>query len=317
MNPLISVIVPVYNVEKYLDRCVESIVNQTYKNLEIILVDDGSPDNSGALCDEWAKKDTRIRVFHKENGGLSDARNAGTDYAEGDFITFVDSDDYILPQYVECLYNNLIATNSDVSCCDFKEIYDEGLNTTFENTSESYDIKIISGRDACFKLSDYSVSVYYVITPCKLYKSNLIKLHKFPKGLLHEDEATTYKIFFDSQNICISPQKLYAYYQNPTSIMHNKTQKNYIDLFFIFKSKAEFFQEKGDYELENDSWDYLFSFLIYSHFEFKKRFDKKVLKFAAKYIATCKISLKTKFKFLVYYASPKLYEKIVIFLSKG
>ena len=111
-NPKISVIVPVYKVEKYLDKCVESIVNQTYKNLEIILVDDGSPDNCPAMCDEWAEKDERIRVIHKENGGLADARNAGMDIATGDYIGFVDSDDWIEPNMYEVLLKNALCMDS-------------------------------------------------------------------------------------------------------------------------------------------------------------------------------------------------------------
>ena len=116
-NPKISVIVPVYKVEKYLDRCVESIVNQTYKNLEIILVDDGSPDNCPVMCDEWAEKDERIRVIHKENGGLADARNAGMNIATGDYIGFVDSDDWIEPNMYEVLLKNALKYDADISRC--------------------------------------------------------------------------------------------------------------------------------------------------------------------------------------------------------
>ena len=107
MRDLITVVVPVYKVEKYIDRCVTSIINQSYKNLEIILVDDGSPDNCGKICDDYARKDERIKVIHKENGGLSDARNAGINIAKGKYITFIDSDDYIKYDYVEFLYNNI------------------------------------------------------------------------------------------------------------------------------------------------------------------------------------------------------------------
>ena len=122
MNPLISVIVPVYKAEKYLDKCVQSIVNQTYKNLEIILVDDGSPDNCPEMCDEWAKKDSRIKVIHKENGGVSSARNAGLDNSFGDYIGFVDSDDFIENDFYECLYDNLVENGADISFCTFKTL---------------------------------------------------------------------------------------------------------------------------------------------------------------------------------------------------
>ena len=128
-NPLISVVVPVYNVEKYLDRCVESIVNQTYKNLEIILVDDGSPDNCPAMCDVWAEKDSRIKVIHKENGGLADARNAGLDVFLGDFVTFIDSDDWVDVDIIEKLKEIVDNSSCDIACVGFSYEYLNGTPT--------------------------------------------------------------------------------------------------------------------------------------------------------------------------------------------
>ena len=118
-EPLVSVIVPVYKVEKYLDKCVESIVGQTYKNLEIILVDDGSPDNCPAMCDKWADRDSRIKVIHKQNGGVSSARNAGIDAVQGEFIGFVDSDDWLEPDMYDCLVKNALEYNADISRCGY------------------------------------------------------------------------------------------------------------------------------------------------------------------------------------------------------
>ena len=117
MAELISVIVPVYKVEKFLARCLDSIISQTYENMEIILVDDGSPDSCGSICDEYAQRDARFRVLHKENGGLSDARNCGVEIASGAYIAFIDSDDYIAPNYVEYLYRLLVDNDADISCC--------------------------------------------------------------------------------------------------------------------------------------------------------------------------------------------------------
>ena len=128
-DELITVIVPVYKVEKYLDRCVQSIVDQTYTNLEIILVDDGSPDNCPKMCDEWAKKDKRIKVIHKQNGGLSDARNAGLEKAKGKYVGFVDSDDYISPIMYEKLYKCIIDNQADMAMCGFSTVDEKGKVT--------------------------------------------------------------------------------------------------------------------------------------------------------------------------------------------
>ena len=122
---LISIIVPVYKVEPYLDRCIQSIVNQTYKNLEIILVDDGSPDNCPVMCDTWAQRDTRIKVIYKKNSGLADARNMGLEVAKGTYLTFVDSDDYVDERFVECLYAQIQESDAQISCVDLQKFNDE------------------------------------------------------------------------------------------------------------------------------------------------------------------------------------------------
>ena len=143
MNHFISVIVPVYNVEEYIDRCIRSILGQDYRFFELILVDDGSTDRSGMLCDKEAKFDARIRAFHKPNGGLSDARNYGVQYARGDLITFIDSDDCVAPDYLSYLLH-LLESGADIACCNFKKF--AGENCDFETSS---DVDIMSGTDAC------------------------------------------------------------------------------------------------------------------------------------------------------------------------
>ena len=140
MDSLISVIVPIYNVEKYLERCVESIINQTYKNLEIILVDDGSPDNCPQMCDDYAKKDSRIKVVHKKNGGLSDARNAGMKVATGEYVSFIDSDDYISLDFYETLLETIVDNDSDIVECSVVKFYENGK---FDEYSDDQMIKIL------------------------------------------------------------------------------------------------------------------------------------------------------------------------------
>ncbi len=217
MKDKISVIVPVYNVEKFLDRCVTSIINQSYKNLEIILVDDGSTDSSKELCNKWGLKDKRIKVFHKKNGGLSDARNYGFEKSSGKYITFVDSDDYLPQNAIEVLYNSLSNTNSDISCGDFKLVY----NADYEAKSEtSSACKVYDSVEALKEMMYMHLSSNSAC--CKLYKSLLFDNIKYPYGKLYEDLGTTYKLFFNAKRIVDSKCIVYYYYQNKNGIMHYK-----------------------------------------------------------------------------------------------
>ena len=217
MKPLISIIVPIYNVEAYLKRCVVSIQNQTYPNIEIILVDDGSPDKSGKLCDELAAKDERIKVIHKPNGGLSDARNAGIDLAQGEFLSFIDSDDYIHPQMMELLYQNLVEAKADLSCCDIKNAYTtEAEYFDFDNK-----VKLYTNIEALEMLFTYYCQVFVMVCN-KLYRKEAFAEFRFAKGKIHEDEFLTYKILHHSPKIVFSDARLYYYYQSPNSIMRSQ-----------------------------------------------------------------------------------------------
>ncbi len=311
MNPLISVIVPVYKVENYLDRCLKSIMEQTYKNLEIILVDDGSPDNSGKMCDEWAKKDGRIIVIHKENGGLSDARNEGTKAATGEYITYIDSDDYILKDYIEHLYINLVKYGADISCCDFERV--DRYIVDFDQESEN--ISCISGREACSEmLTEHGV--YFVIAPCKLYKLSIAQKYEFPKGLLNEDEATTYKYLYESEKVCISNKKLYGYFQNQSGIMHNMRDDYFQNFTSILIQRADFYKEKNDSELEQKCWNYILPFAVYHHLGAAKRIPLKDFIYLTKLSFKKKNSRKEKFKFILYFISPTIYKKIIEIIGK-
>ena len=169
MEKLISVIIPVYNVELYLRRCVDSVINQTYKLLEIILVDDGSTDSSGKICEEYSKTDNRIKVIHKTNGGLSDARNAGIEICKGDYITFVDSDDWIDPDLVKHLYDIIVKFNADISIGMYKKVYDNFIND--KCIKEFYNVYEYAGTKA---LEELYVHRSFGVHACgKLYKRNL------------------------------------------------------------------------------------------------------------------------------------------------
>ena len=215
-QPLISVIVPIYNVEKYVGECVDSIINQSYKNLEIILVDDGSTDNSGKICDCYAEKDCRIKVVHRENGGLSEARNSGLDLAKGEYLTFVDSDDVILGDCIEMLYNLLINKGADVSAGALIPFYDgEELPTEVSlSPVKVFDNGIEAVKSMLFQQKQINNS------PCgKLFKASLFKNHRYPKGLLYEDLATIPYVCLNAKKIVATTTPIYFYRQRSTSIL--------------------------------------------------------------------------------------------------
>lgn len=211
---LISIIVPIYKVEKYLDRCIRSIVEQSYQNLEIILVDDGSTDNCPAICDAWAEKDNRIKVVHKENGGLSDARNAGLAVATGEFISFIDSDDYVAPEFICVLYEALINTGAEIVECatDYMDEDDHILrHRPAANTRQM-------GRIEALRRLVLEDGVYQTVWN-KLYRRDVIAEILFEKGKYNEDEFWTYLIFDHIETLAVVQQPLYYYLQRGSSII--------------------------------------------------------------------------------------------------
>ncbi len=210
----ISVIVPVYKVEAYLDRCLRSITEQTYRNLEIILVDDGSPDASGAICDAWAEKDNRIRVIHKENNGAGAARNTGLDLATGEIISMIDSDDYLEIH----MYEHLISLmEADVDIAECSIVLTEEDDLAMEDGSNA---KIrIAGREEAMKLHIQD-AVFCQTPPNKLYRRSAIADARFPVGNLIDDEFFTYKVIGNSRKLAHSSAEMYAYRQQSGSAMH-------------------------------------------------------------------------------------------------
>ena len=222
----ISIIVPFYNVEKYAPKCIESIINQTYTNLEIILVDDGSPDTCGKICDDYALKDGRIKVIHKKNAGLSDARNVGIKEATGKYIGFVDGDDYIEKDMYKYLYNLIKENNADISICGVEEVYEDG-SIQDEKAKES--IEILSKEDAIKELLlDKKVRSH---AWDKLYKRELFENIEYPYGRKMEDIATTYKLFDLSNKIVIGEEIKYYYLQRNNGIMGSKSTKMWVDYY--------------------------------------------------------------------------------------
>ena len=241
---LISVIVPVYNVEKYLNRCIHSILKQTYKNFELILVNDGSTDNCGKICDEYSKKDNRIKVIHKDNGGLSDARNTGIESASGEYIMFVDSDDYISSKMVEILYKSIIENESDMALCNFTYVNEFGDELEDRNIKSPINNEILTSYDALYRLSA-SKGWYYVVAWNKLYKKELFDTIRFPYGKCHEDEFVAHKIFDKCRTISSVEDGLYFYVQRTDSIMSQNYSIKRLDVVEAYIDRALFFLEKG------------------------------------------------------------------------
>lgn len=220
MQPLISIIIPVYKIEKFIDKCINSIISQTYQNLEIILVDDGSPDNCPNICDKYAKMDNRIKVIHKPNGGLSDARNAGIDICKGDYIGFVDGDDYISENMYEHLLEHCIKYNADIAICGIYAI-DEDYNNLSIYNPMIYNQITLSNIQALRHLF-LTFDVNFEVAWNKLYKRDLFFNKdniRYPYGKLHEDTYTTYKLLYYANNIAVFNEPLYYYVQRNGSIM--------------------------------------------------------------------------------------------------
>ena len=240
MNKKISVIIPIYKVENYLHRCVESIINQTYDNLEIILVDDGSPDNCPIICDEYAKKDSRIRVIHKKNGGLSDARNAGLDIATGEYIGFVDSDDYISVNFYQRLMNVMKVSNSDIVECEIKKFKDTDRVDDIENNKLDF---ITFNTDEA--MEDLILNNILSVTVWnKLYKRETIEKLRFKVGKTNEDDFYTYLAFDNANKISKLDDKLYYYLQREDSIMGKSYKLNRLDEIEAKYERLKFIEKK-------------------------------------------------------------------------
>ena len=253
---MVSVIVPIYKVEAYLKKCIKSIQNQTYSNLEIILVDDGSPDGCGAICDRYAKEDTRIRVIHKENGGLSDARNKGLDIATGEYILFVDSDDYIHPQMVEILLQHLEVVDADMAVCGFKTV-EENEEVIFD----CFDICETAGREKKTEVVGIDAGEVFegqavmnnlqyknlltVVAWNKLYKAELFAELRYPKGRVQEDEFLVHHILHLCRRTVYIPTELYYYLQRTSSIMGEVKYSVVRDGWLAYGERLAFLQEKG------------------------------------------------------------------------
>ena len=243
---LVSVVVPVYKVEQYLERCVKSICEQTYQELEIILVNDGSPDRCGEMCEELAQKDNRIQVLHKQNGGLSDARNAGVKLATGKYLLFVDSDDCINKYVVQiCIESATKKDGADIICFNYTNVEDN-QNVDFREKKVAMEMQTETGALAvkrCF------MNVGSIVVWNKMYKRSLFQKLRFPKGKIHEDEFLTYKLLYNAKKVGYIDVSLYYYTIRNNSIMRTEFNKKRLVLLEVFEERIVFFKNRNEQEL--------------------------------------------------------------------
>ena len=244
--PLISIIIPVYNVEKYLRECIDSVVNQTYSNLEIILIDDGSPDNCGAICDEYAQADHRIKVIHQQNGGLSAARNAGLDQAAGEFICLVDSDDFIAADMIEIMAARLIRDNADLVICGVTHCHDRSDVWSCDSPL----------TDRTFTLEEFveeHLAWQYIVVWNKLYRRALFQNVRYPVGYIHEDNATIHHILGECSIIATIPVELYFYRQRKDSITNSAVSIKRTDELTALADQIQYASARGWARIANQS----------------------------------------------------------------
>ncbi len=319
-TPLISVIVPVYRVEEYLERCVKSILSQTYENLEVILVDDGSPDQCPAICDACAEKDARVKVIHQENKGLSGARNAGIDAASGEYLAFVDSDDYVSPHFIEELYQLLQDTGCAIGQCRFSYVKGDGL---VEEGNSAF--CIYRGESLMEQLyGPEEKATCFVVAWNKLYRAELFKETgiRYPEGRIHEDEATTYRLFHEAKKLAFLDRALYGYYtENGGSITSVFSAKR-LQWLTAHEERIAFFKKNGYEKLLPVAYRKLCDACITFYFrcteqvkdaeELKKELRKRLETYRANGAAwIAALPLKTRMGYELFSMSPGLYAKML------
>ena len=240
MDKLISIIVPVYNVEKYLGKCIESLINQTYKNIEIILVNDGSKDMSGKICDEYVEKDSRIIVVHKENAGVAAARNDALDIAKGDFITFVDSDDFINEKYCDVLLNATLKNRAEIAIC---QIYQFIENEEIDYTLCEYIENVYNSEETIYNL--LKIGRFYECMGGKLFSRRLFESVRFPIGRLYEDASILHELYFNANATVVTNQKYYYYLrQRVGSTMSSYNSRKQKDNFLLVNDRYLYLKDK-------------------------------------------------------------------------
>ncbi|HEM2541092.1 TPA: glycosyltransferase [Streptococcus suis] len=268
----ISIIVPIYNVEQYLSKCIDSIVNQTYKHIEILLVNDGSTDNSEEICLAYAKKDSRIRYYKKENGGLSDARNYGIERAKGEFLAFIDSDDFIDQEFIQRLYEAIVSENALVAVSGYDRVDASGHFLKAETLPTNQ--AVLSGREVCKKLLEED-GHRFVVAWNKLYKKELLEGLRFEKGKIHEDEYFTYRLLYALEKVAVVQECLYHYVDREDSITTSDMTDHRFQCLLEFQNeRMDFYESKGDKELLLKCCHSFLAFAVWFSGKYKKWLNK-------------------------------------------
>lgn len=323
-SPMVSVIIPVYNVEKYLSKCLYTIENQTYKNYEVVLVDDGSTDNSGDMCDQYCYTHDNAKVIHQVNQGLSAARNAGVKIAKGELVTFIDSDDYVSLDYIEYLVRLIVKYNADISVAQELK--------TFEDIA-SVPINRNKKNDCCFKPGEALIEMCYTrrfkgVAWCKMYKKSLVEKYPFPVGKLYEDIATVHKMIGDSSRIACGDEIIYFYRQGNTSIMRSDFNKKQLDGMRAAENQLQYMKKNypeavnaAKYKCAARINNYMF--MLFSPTRYNKRVFYYLQKEMKKYSSTVlrdrnvRVDFKVRMiSILMGYNSMRLTYRLVSFLEK-
>lgn len=309
MKSSISIIVPIYKVENYLDRCVRSLASQTYENIEIILVDDGSPDRCPQRCDDWAEKDSRIIVIHKENGGLSDARNAGINKAKGDYLLFVDSDDYIEPDSCDKFIRIADKTQADIVVGNALQETPQGLvHLDRTNLEEG---RLYSSTDyikLAIKAQEWYAPAWFSLYKRTMYKEKHLE---YKKGLLHEDMEMLPRVFFAAETVSFLNKEFYHYVIRDDSIMGSANkQKNGKHIMKIYAEWKRMFDDVQDPELKRLLYGFLAKCYLHSVKELKMSDGIRIDGIDNKFIFKYGLDSKEKLKALLFAISPRMYIRL-------
>ena len=320
--PKLSIIVPIYNVEKYLPRCIESILNQTFKDFELVLVNDGSTDKCKEICEKYKKMDSRIIVANKKNGGLSSARNLGLDISKGDYIGFVDSDDFIHVNMYEILFNIINTNGSDIVICDYHKVNEDNIKKCEEMKSNNHDIRVenINNIDSIEKV--LTVGKKFIVAWNKIYKRSLFDNLRYKEGVIYEDEFLAHRILYKCSKVSIINQALYYYVQRKGSIVNSPFSSKNFDKVYAIKDRVDFLNEKKITNLIDKAeksfmdyfvWNYFMGYQRLENIEYELKGLKKEFNSVFYRILDNKfISLNEKITLFILYLSPYLYNKLVI-----